>query len=237
MKPYFPLPALSSLLALASFSMANAQVPTADAPPALVTVTGEYSASFVPDEVRFSFSVNTEAEDLLAAKKENQETVAELLAYLKDAGVPAKDIQTQYLNVSTRYRDPQRVQPRYTANQSISVLLRDVSRFDEVNTGLLQRGVTGINGPNFGYSELEVARDNARVEAVKDAREKAKTLAAALGQRIGPAYSINDAQGRSVQPRMMEARMMSMDAGGPGIAVGESEISHSVVVAFYLYAE
>lgn len=236
MKPLLSLLTLVTALALLPFA-ATAQNPMSDAAPALVTVTGEHRESFVPDEVRFSFSVQTEGEDLLAAKKDNQATVSEILAYLKEAGIPSKDIQTRYLNVYTQYRDAQRVRPRYTADQSISVVLRDVTRFDEVNTGLLQRGVTGLNGPNFGYSKLEEARDAARLAAVKDAREKAEALAAALGQRIGPAYSINDVQGRGAQPRMLEARAMSMDAGEPGIAVGESEIGHSVVVAFYLYAE
>ena len=219
-----------------SFAQVTSPAPT-DTPPALVTVTGESTATFVPDEVSFSFNVLTEGADLLAAKRENAETVAELLAYLKSAGVPAENVQTRYLNVSTRYRDPQRVQPQYVADQYIGVTLEDVSRFDEVNTGLLQRGVTAINGPNFGYSGMAAARDSARVAAVVDARTKAMALASALGQRIGPAYRIDDVEGRrGGQPMMMRAMSMDMaESSGPGIAVGESEVKHTVTVSFYLF--
>lgn len=231
-------PALA-LICLAGASFAQVSPPASDPPPALVTVTGEATERYVPDEVSFSFNVTTEAEDLLAAKRENAETVAELLAYLESAGVPEENVQTRYLNVATRYRDPQRVQPRYVADQFIHVTLEEVDRFDEVNTGLLQRGVTSVNGPNFGYSRAEVARDSARLAAVRDARVKATALAAALGQRIGPAYRIDDAhERRGGQPMMMRAAAMDMgEAAGPGIAVGESELRHTVTVAFYLFPE
>ena len=237
---YFRTATSALLLAVCGATFAQVSPPAPSAAPALVTVTGESTSSFVPDEVSFSFSVTTEGTDLLAAKRENAATVAELLAYLKEAGVPDENVQTRYLNVSTRYRDPQRVQPRYVADQSIHVTLEEVARFDEVNTGLLQRGVTSINGPNFGYSGMEAARDSARVAAVRDARQKATALAAALGQRIGPAYRIDDAeQRRGGQPVFMAARTMAMDAesDGPGVAVGESELRHTVTVSFYLFGE
>lgn len=214
-----------------------AQVSPAAQLPALVTVTGEHEATYVPDEVSFSFNVQTESEDLAAAKRDNAATVAELLAYLKSAGVAERDIQTRYLNVSTRYRDPNRVQPRYTADQYVSVELRDVSRFDEVNSGLLERGVTGINGPNFGYSKLEDLRAEVRIAAVKDARDKAEALAAALGQRVGPAFSIDASAGDRPAYPGMRMRAASAEAAGPGIAVGESEVKSTVTVSFYLYAE
>lgn len=224
--------------ALSTVVMAQTQTLAPPAPPpALVTVTGEHKIAYVPDEVAFSFNIESESEDLTAAKQKNAAAVAKIIGYLRSAGIADEDVQTRYLNVSTQYRQPDRTRPRYLANQYVNVTLRDVSRFDEVNTGLLQRGVTGLNGPNFGYSKIKEARERARIEAVKDAKRKAVALAAALQQRIGPAYAIDAAEAGWTAHPPMGARMMAMESADAGIAVGESEARSTVTVSFYLYAE
>lgn len=224
---------LGGCVATASF----AQMETAAAvQPALVTVTGEFKAQFVPDELTFSIGVHSEGEDLLKAKQDNAASVRDIVIYLKKAGVEARDIQTQYLNVGVRYQDQQQLQPRYVADQQIMVKLRQIDKFDEVNTELLQRGVTGINGPNFGYSKSETVKKEARAKAVVDARARAEELAAALGQRIGPAYAITDTAPPDYGPVVYRMLAMEMDGGG-GLASGEIEIVHRVNVAFYLFAK
>ncbi len=212
------------------------QMETLPVPPALVTVTGEYKARFMPDQLTFSIGVHSEGEDLLKAKQENAASVRDIVDYLKQRGVEAKDIQTQYLSIGVRYQDPQQLQVRYVADQQIQVMLRKVDGFDEINTGLLQRGVTAINGPNFGYSNAESVKTEARAKAVVDARTKAQALAGALGQPIGPAYSITDIDAPDYGPVAYRMSASSMESG-PGIATGEIEIVHRVNVAFYLFAK
>ena len=225
---------LSLLLASCIPAGGFAQVHNPPNMPALVTVVGEYKAQFEPDELSFSVQVRTEGADLLKAKQDNAERVRTIIAYLTERGVASKDIQTQYLNLSVQYRDQQQIDPRYVAMQTIQVILRDIGRFDELNTGLLQRGITGLNGPNFSYSKADEARASAGAKAVLDAKQKATALAEALGQKIGPAFTITEEAQNTHHPMVyrMEA---SMDSGsGPGIAVGEIEIATRVTVAFYL---
>ncbi len=231
------VPLLLGLVACACLPSASfGQMDIPAGAPALVTVTGEYKAQFAPDQLTFSIGVHSEGEDLLKAKQDNAASVREILEYLKQSGVDAKDIQTQYLNVGVRYQDQQRLQPRYVADQQIQVKLRQIGKFDEINTGLLQRGVTGINGPNFGYADAAAVREDARAKAVLNARERAQALATALGQKIGPAYSITDVDAPAYNPVAYRMSAMS-DEAGPGIAAGEIEIAHQVTVAFYLFAK
>ena len=213
-----------------------AQAPPAA--PALVTTTGESEIRVEPDEVRFSIELNTQGPDLAAAKAANARLAAGAIAYLESAGVPAGDIQTRYLNVDVEYRDyRERSDPRYVANQSISVLLREVEAFEAINAGLLERGVTGLSGPSFGSSREDSLRAEARVAAVRDARERAEALAGALGQSIGSAYRIDASAGGA--PRydgvMLASRARAESAdSGPGIATGELVVEQRVTVSFYL---
>jgi len=226
--PFFFLLSLGMLFSANAQNMSHA--------PALVTVTGSSKLYAEPDEVHFSININTEGQDLLAAKQQNAALTAKAISYLKSQGVEDRHIQTQYLSVNVQYRGRDKVDPRYIANQSIRVCLIDISKFEEVNIGLLKQGITGINGPNFKTSKQEELLDKARLEAVIDAREKARALANELGQKIGPAYSITDVK-QNGGGNLVYGRAMSMDmneSAGPSIAIGELTVSHAVTVAFYL---
>ncbi len=131
--------ALAVALSFTVPAVSFGQMETVAHAPALVTVTGEYKESFAPDQLSFSVSVNTEGEDLVAAKQQNAGDVNAILDYLVKAGVPAKDIQTRYLNVNVRYQDQQRLVPRYVADQQIQVMLREIDKYDDISTALLQR--------------------------------------------------------------------------------------------------
>ncbi len=225
--------ALTGLLATSSFAQMTPPVL-----PALVTATGEASIYAEPDEVRFSININTEGSNLVEAQKKNRELVSTAITYLKEQGVEERHIQTQYLNVNVQYRDRQNMDPRYYANQSIEVCLMNVDSYERISLGLLERGITGLNGPRFATSKEKALREQARVEAVKNARQRAEALAGALNQKIGNAYAIDDAA-QSSRPPIVYARAMAMESNdmgssGPGIATGEIEIKHQVTVSFYL---
>jgi len=225
------------LFCLGTVCSSNAQ--TMQHAPALVTVTGTAKLYAAPDEVHFTININTEGQDLLAAKQQNAALTGKAINYLKSQGVEERHIQTQYLSVNVQYRGRDKIDPRYIANQSIRVCLVDVSKFEEVNIGLLKQGITGINGPNFKSSKKEELLEKARLKAVVDAKEKAEALANELGQKIGPAYSITDVQNAG-SGNLVYGRAMAMDmseSSGPSIALGELTISHSVTVAFHLLSK
>ena len=217
--------------------MAQAIPPASSAAPSLVTVTGYGKLYAEPDEVHFSIDISTEGESLLAAKTENAQLAAKAIAYLKEKGVEERYIQTAYLNVNVQYRDRQRMDPRYYASQTIKVCLKKLDDYEPISYGLLERGITGLRGPQFQSTRSDELRAEARVAAIKDARERATKLAEALGQTIGKAYSIVSAQA-SHSPQTVYARSaeMSMDAGsqGPGFAAGELLIQESVTASFHL---
>ena len=230
---------MTKSLALAAAAALNlsalAQAPSA---PPLVTTTGEALIRAEPDEVSFRIELRTEGSDLAAAKTANAALADTAIAYLLAAGVAERDVQTRYLNVNVEYRDyRERSDPRYVATQSIGVLLREVERFEEINQGLLERGITGLSGPTFGTSEEEAILMTARTEAVKDARRKAEAMAGALGQSIGSAYRVEDVamdRGRVEYMAVSARASEAMESGRQGIATGELELRHTVTVSFYL---
>src|SRR6202047_1307274 len=59
-------------------------------------------------------------------------------------------------------------------------------------TSFLKSGVNRVDGINFIVAEPKKYKDEARLEAVNAAREKASALASQLGQSIGKPWEITE---------------------------------------------
>jgi hypothetical protein len=151
-----------------------------------VAASGEAEIKVAPDEVVFRIGVETVDPTLAAAKKRNDDAVRAVQAAARAHGVADKDMQSDYLSIDPRYRDAyERKEPTsYVARRSMVVTLRDVARFDELYGAVVEAGGNTIQGVDFRTSELRKHRDEARAMAIKAAEEKARALAAALGQSI-----------------------------------------------------
>lgn len=202
----------------------------------LVNVTGEGIVKIVPDQVTINLTVENSGKELIPVKNENDTAVDAILKQLKQMGIQEKDIQTQRVNLNKNY-DYNTKEYQFRASQSITVLLRDLSKYDALITDLLTKGLNRIDGITFGSSKMDDLLRQARVKAIENAKEKATEYAGALNQKIGKAIQIQEpGQNYNPIPVYRAAKMESFDAGGnQTLAVGELEITTSVIVAFELF--
>src|SRR3954464_13750366 len=163
--------------------------------PRLVTVAGEAEVNVAPDEVVFDLTVSTFNRELRVAKSQTDERLKNLIALAKRYGVADADTQTDYINLTPRYRgdNEARTLLGYSVRKDLVLTLRDVTRAEGLLSELLDSGsVTRINTVSFRSSQMRKYRDQARDMAMRAAREKAVALAGAVGQKIGKAYSIEE---------------------------------------------
>lgn len=161
-----------------------------------ITVEGEAAINVVPDEVVISVGIESSDSDLQKVKRVNDERVARLRSVALANGIAAKDIRTDYINLTPNYSDRSLDTKRslidYTQRTTVVLTLRDVEKFESLMTGLLRSGVEYIHGVDFRTSELRKYRDQARVLAMKAAKEKAVALAGVLDQKVGKPKSIHE---------------------------------------------
>ena len=164
--------------------------------PRQVTVTGDAEVRVPPDEVLITLGVETWDTDLATARAANDDIVARALAVAEAQGIERRHLQTDYLSIEPRYRDSWDKSEfiGYYCRKTIVVTLRDVSRFEELLTALLEAGVQQVHGVQFRTTELRRHKDEARALAVIAAREKAAALAGELGGRIGEPLGIREEQ-------------------------------------------
>ncbi len=158
----------------------------------LITVSGDAEVRIVPDEVIITLAVETWDEDLNLAKGENDLRVQRVMRLIQSYGVQRQHIQTDHISIEPHYRDEYAKNDfiGFFVRKTIVVTLRDISRFEELLTGVLNEGVTHVHGIQFRTTELRKYRDEARALAIRAAREKAVALAGELGQEVGEPQSI-----------------------------------------------
>lgn len=203
-----------------------------------ITVAGEGKIKVTPDEVMINIGVENRGDNAAQVKQQNDITVDKVIKYLKKINLPEKDYQTKrvYLNRSYDYK---RKVNTYIASQTLSITLRDLSKYDDVIVGLTEAGINNIEGIHFKTSKQEQYEKEARKKAVADAREKAKDYADALELYLGYAIIVNDNSVRTNYRMPMyvmeEVQMMdSSRSSGETLAPGEIEVTASITVTYEL---
>ncbi|EIJ40586.1 hypothetical protein JoomaDRAFT_3650 [Galbibacter orientalis DSM 19592] len=203
-----------------------------------IAVVGEGVVRVTPDQVLIKVRVESEGSSAQQVKSDNDKAIDKVLKYTKSMGVKEGDVKTEYVNLNKNY-DYQTKEYKYVANQSISILLKDLNKYSEFTEGLLNAGINRIDGVTFKSTEIETHNSKARMEAIKDAKKKAEEYASALGQSVGKALTISETGSVSApQPIYRMEMMKSADSSGGGdmetIAVGEMVIEAKVNVTFHL---
>lgn len=210
----------------------------------LITVSGQAEIMVVPDEAVFTMFAVTVDKDLLNAQARNDETVKKVLALGRKYQVPANLVQTGHISLDELYSDEgvtrkPKVFLGYEVRKQIAIVLRDVSKAEELLGDIFKSGITRISDVEFRTTQVRKYKDQARAMAIKAAQEKANALTREIGQSIGKAHSISE-EGLSNSRAAMNNANFSSGTGGSDsddegtIALGQISITARVVVSFEL---
>lgn len=191
--------------------------------PATLGVQGEARAYIAPDLATVSLGVTTQAE-----------TAAQAIA--------AEDLQTRGLNLSplqdySREGQPPRI-TGYQAQNIVTARVRDIAQLGTMLDALVEAGATDVQGISFSREDASAAEDQARTDAVAEARRRAEVMALAAGMQLGPLRSLSDASRiDSPRPMGMMAARASADAQSTPIEAGQLTITATVEAIWTLLPE
>jgi hypothetical protein len=203
-----------------------------------ISVSGEGKISVKPDQVVINFGIENIGKDAIEVKKLNDETVDKTLKFIKEFGILSNDYKTTDVSLNRNY-DYEKKKYNYRAAQSVTIILKNLSRYDSLMMGLVDNGINSISNVEFKTSKLEEYKSEARKLAMKEAQHKAEDYVSVLNQKIGKAITIND-NTQAFYPQPLYKMAMS-DSGLPGntaqketLAAGEIEVVATVSVSFIL---
>jgi uncharacterized protein len=215
-------------------SLANAQIVQQQPQ---INVSGEGKVMVMPDQAVVTIGVVNTGADAAEVKKKNDETTAAVVKYLKSIKLPESDYQTQRVNLHRNY-DYTKKKYSYVASQTMSITLKDISKYDSMMMGLMDAGINDIQGVEFKTSKLSQYESEARVKAIENARQKANDYAGALGVKVGAPLLVTD-NSQPFYPVPMRT-MMYKDAMAESaapeqtLAIGEITITANVNVSYYI---
>lgn len=229
-----PLSRLSLGLMIAACTLATPLIAPAPAHAAdrLITVTGEATVSVAPDNANIRLGVTSQGKNAREASEANARQMTNVLAAIKEAGVADRDVQTSRLSLQPQYEQgkagPARLLGFQVTNQ-ITIRIREIDKFPGILDRAIAAGANEMSGIEFVVSEQSKLLDQARDDAVADARRKAGLYAKAAGVKLGPVTSITE-EGSSPPRPVVQA----MRASAVPVAPGEQLLRAAVSVTFEL---
>lgn len=205
-----------------------------------IFVEGEATVIAAPDIATITLGVESSAETVALAQAENTTTTNALLVAVKAAGIPDDDIQTQNYNV---YEDEEWNPETFEWNtngwivsQSIEVTVRNTDLVAAVIVAGGDNGATNIYGPQFSIDDTGAYLEEARTEAITDARKKAQEIADALDLDLGEIVDYSEwiSGGDDYRTFSYGEGMGGVAEEAVSIEEGTEEINMSVTVTYQL---
>ena len=219
------------------------------------TVSGEGKITSKPTIATFTAGITVQAEKIGDAQSQANTRSAAIVAYLKSKGIQEKDITTinYYISPQYTYNNPPpcygglcttavQKPPQisgYQVNTTIQIKVRDLTKADDLISGVVANGANEVGSLNFTLDdqELEALREQARQKAIVDARTKADAVAKDLGVSIKNIAAFSESGGPV--PYYDKVAYSTAGVGGGAVPApsaqvqpGEAEITANVSITY-----
>lgn len=210
---------MKKLILLAAVALmvlpAAAQCP-AEAFPSYIQVNGRSEKEVTPDEFYLSILINErDSKGRITVEQQQRE----MIAALKRLGVNVEK-QLKVANLSSEFFKKK----TSVATAKYQLQLSTAAQVSQVWQELDKLGISNVSILKVTHSKLEQYKQEVRVEAIRDAKRNAATLAEAIGQSIGKCFYIYDSNNdvmpfyynNAVVMRSMKAEAADMAEAGAG---------------------
>ncbi|MFA5075940.1 MAG: SIMPL domain-containing protein [Patescibacteria group bacterium] len=208
-----------------------------------ISVTGKAELYYQPDTANVNIGVQVDkaakADDALKQLNEKMDKIYQALTNL---GIAKEDIQTQNYSVSPQYDylDNTTSLSGYNANQTLTIKIKNVETSSDLVAKVIEAataaGANQINGVNFETSKLEELRQELRLKANADARNKAGAIADSLDVKLGDivGWWENSYPIESSYYGYDKAMGIGGGGGSPVVPVGEQKLQTEVSISYKL---
>lgn len=162
-----------------------------------ITVMGRGEVEYKPDMAAILLGVQVDkASTPEEALNQMNEKINKIIAGIKSLGIEESEVSTQQYNLYPQYdyKDGTSNVSGYNANQQISVKVKNITDNGDLVSKVVSTasgaGANQVMGIDFEISDINSLKQQARVLAIKDARNKSQELAKAAGiKKLGKVAS------------------------------------------------
>lgn len=211
--------------------------------PREITVEGTGEATIAPDVAMVSIGVHSEGAVAEQVSEQNSQKVTAIVNVLKENGVDEKHIKTTNLYLNPKYgwsEERGSYQDGFTAEETLTVKIYDLDKAGSIVGAATKAGANTVGGIQFEVEDEGAALEEARDEAIAEAKEKAKAISKATGLRLGRVLNFWEYNDGGMQPYgyggvMMERAADSAGSAVPAIAPGQQDVKLRVSLTYRVY--
>lgn len=208
------------------------------------SVTGEGKVEVKPDSATVRLGVLAKGPTAEGAKSQLNTSINNVIAGIKNLGVPEEDIKTENFNIYPEYGIarpvPAGAEPAdqnsitgYTANTNISVTVDTAEMANAILDEATARGANQVGGVDFQVKDKAAALNQARELAVTDAKKKAEDASRTAGFKLGKIINYSEGGGGGYPVPMYAKAEDSMAGSAPTqIEPGTNEIMVNVTLSY-----
>ncbi|WP_455354306.1 SIMPL domain-containing protein [Streptomyces sp. SYSU K217416] len=167
-----------------------------------VAVRGEARIEVDPEIARIGISVSARGTDRRSALEDLTRRNAAVLDLIKSYGDAVEKLETGAFSISpelTRHGRGERIRA-YHGRVHVSAELNDFTALGELTTRLADLELTRVDGPWWALRPDSPAHGEARRQAVKEAVQRAREYAEALGARLAALVELADLGAENAVP-------------------------------------
>lgn len=202
-------------------------------------VSGESELITVPDQAEVSAGISARAATVAQAQDQANSTINAITQAVKALGIKDNDIKTLDYSINPEYDYESAFRPiiAYNVTTSLRIKTSDLAKINEVIDTATANGANQVNGVQFSLSEAkrDELTNQARKEAIEDARGNAEELARLAGMKLGRIMNVYEQPPYDVQPPMPYAGgvMMAKDAmEQTNIQPGSTTFTYRVTLSY-----
>ncbi|WP_381799602.1 SIMPL domain-containing protein [Streptomyces niveus] len=187
-----------------------------------VAVRGEARLEFDPEIARIGVSVRARGTDRRTALEDLTRRNNEALTLIKSYADAVEKLETGSFSINpelTRHGRGERIRA-YHGRVTISAELADFTALGELTTRLADLELTTVDGPWWALRPDSPAHGEARRQAVREAVQRAREYAGALGANLAALVELADIGAENAVPYAPRAAAYGMSYGGPPEAAG-----------------
>lgn len=202
------------------------------------SVSGEGKVIVKPDIAYVSVGVETTGTTVKQTQDKMNTSINTVIASLKKLGIDEKDIKTTNYSIRPTYdwnSGKQRI-TGYAANTNLQVKVRNIDKVNEVIDQATSSGANQVGGISFDVDNKEKAENEARTQAVEQAKKKAQQVAQIAGFKLGKIINYSESDNNYPRPINYGGGLMLEKAAAPAtdIQTGSSEIKITVSLSYQI---
>jgi uncharacterized protein YggE len=206
-------------------------------PDRTISVGGTGTVTIAPDVADLHVGVVVQRPKVADARDAAAVAMAGVVKALRDAGVAEADTRTTTLSLQPVYDyNTNGAAPKitgYEMRNGVVATVRDLEKLANAVDGALVSGGSTLDGITFRVDDPSGAENQARTQAMKQARAKADALASAAGVSIIGVSSISEQSAPTPWP-VPYAGALKADQAATPIEPGTSDISVTVSVVYLI---